>query len=115
MSRSFSVAAALLTLAVGRHAQSGISGKWQGETPNGAQIVLDLTAKGTELTGTLTRNKETSPITEGKVSKTKITFKATLNEKIEGFTGELEGDQLKVWLDRQGATNAIVLKRIKSS
>lgn len=106
-------AAIVLTLAAGVVGQAGITGKWQGETANGSQIVLDLTAKGTELKGTLTRNNETVPISEGKVSKNTFAFKATLNEQAEGFTGEVDGDQLKIWLDRQGASRAIVLKRVK--
>jgi hypothetical protein len=51
-----------------------------GETKNGSQIVLDLTAKETALTGTLTRNGEPTTITDGKVSKNTFTFKATLGE-----------------------------------
>jgi hypothetical protein len=47
------------------------------------------------------------------VSKHTITFKATLNEKSESFTAEVDGDQMKIWLDRQGAERAIVLKRVK--
>ena len=115
MHRLVPITTLVLTLAAGSYAQAGITGKWQGQTPNGAELVLDLTAKGTELTGTLTRNKDTVPITEGKVSKTTITFKAVINEKADGFTGEFDGDQLRIWLDRQGESNAIVLKRVKSS
>ena len=114
MTTFFPAAALVLTLLAGGHAQAGITGKWQGETSNGSAIVLDVTAKGTELNGTMTRNSETVPITDGKVSKNTITFKATLNDKAEGFTGEVDGDQMKIWLDRQGAEKAIVLKRVKS-
>ena len=114
MTTFFPAAALVLTLAASSYAQTGITGKWQGETSNGNAIVLDVTAKGTELMGTMTRNTEKVPITNGKVAKNTITFKATLNDKAEGFTGEVDGDQLKIWLDRQGAEKAIVLKRVKS-
>lgn len=114
MTTFFPAAALVVTLVAGSSAQAGITGRWQGETSNGSAIVLDVTAKGTELNGTMTRNSEKVPITDGKVSKNTITFKATLNDKAEGFTGEVDGDQMKIWLDRQGAEKAIVLKRVKS-
>ncbi len=102
-----------LALAAGVHAEAALTGKWQGETPNGAEIVLDLTATETALTGTLTRNGQPSTITDGKVSKNTFTFKATISDQTEGFTGELAGDEMKVWLDRQGPERAAVLKRVK--
>jgi hypothetical protein len=115
MHRVLAVAAIVLTLVASAGAQAGITGKWQGETPNGAQLLLDLTAKGTNLTGSLTRNKETVSITEGKVSKNTFTFKAVLNDQAEGFSGQVDRDEMKIWLDRQGESNAVVLKRVKSS
>jgi hypothetical protein len=102
---------ALLSAAV--HAQAGLTGKWQGETRAGATIVLDLTVSKAELTGTITRNGQPTTISDGKVSKDTFTFKATLNEQSEAFTGELDGDQIRVWLDRQGRETAITLKRVK--
>jgi hypothetical protein len=65
------------------------------------------------VTGTLTRNDETSPITEGKSSNTAFSFKATLGGQQEAISGELGDDQVTVWLDRQGREGAIVLKRVK--
>jgi hypothetical protein len=50
------------------YAQAELTGKWQGETRNGSRVLLDLTFTKGEVTGTLTRNDETSPITEGKSS-----------------------------------------------
>ena len=35
-------------------AQSGFTGKWQGETGNGRKVLLDLNVKGQQLTGTFT-------------------------------------------------------------
>lgn len=102
-----------LALAAVVHAESALTGKWQGETPNGAQIVLDLTATETTLTGTLTRSGQPATITDGKVSRNTFTFKATINDQTEAFTGELARDEMKVWLDRQGPDRAAVLKRVK--
>jgi hypothetical protein len=113
MQRTFTAGAIALFLAVLTvHAQATLTGKWQGETPNGIALVLDLTATTTELSGTLTRGDETFKITDGKVSKNTFTFKATLNDQPEGFTGEFTGDEMKVWLDRQGPERAAILKRV---
>jgi hypothetical protein len=76
-------------------------------------VQLDLKVKGTTLTGTLTRNGQSAPLSDGKVSRDSFTFKARLNDQMEGFSGEYAGDQLKIWLDRQGRESAIVLTRVK--
>jgi hypothetical protein len=94
------------------YAQSALTGKWQGKTVNGFEIALDLARSGTTFSGTLFRNGEKGPITDGRVSNSRITFKATLNDREEGFTGDLNGDQMTVWLDRQGPKGAAVLKRL---
>jgi len=107
------VTAVALVLSAVVHSQAGLTGKWQGETRNGSRILLDLTAMKTVVTGTLTRNDEASTIADGKVSNNTFTFKATLGDQTEGFSGELDGDQITVWLDRQGPSNAVVLKRVK--
>lgn len=114
MSPRASVAAMVVTCSMVAHAQATLTGKWQGETANGASIVLDLAVKGTTLTGTFTRNGVSTPLSEGKISKNTFTFKATLNDQAEGFSGELADNQIKVWLDRQGVSTAIVLKRVKT-
>jgi hypothetical protein len=92
--------------------QAALTGKWQGETRNGMQVVLDLTATETALTGTLTREGTPSTIRDGKVSKSTFTFKAMLGDQDEGFTGELAGDQITVTLDRQAPAGAVILRRI---
>lgn len=105
--------AATLALAVVCAAETSIAGKWQGETDGGASIVLDLTVKGTELSGTLTRNGQSTPITEGRVAEKGFSFKATLGEESATFSGELAGEKLRVWLDRQGSEKAVVFTRVK--
>lgn len=113
MKRILAVATIVLALAAVVHARATITGKWQGETRNGTEIVLVLTATETTLTGTFTRKGQSVTIADGKVSKNTFTFKATLNDQTEGFTGEVDGDQMKVWMDRQGPSAAAVLKRVK--
>ena len=109
------LSATLLALAsiAAAQTQSALTGKWQGETTNGTPIQLELTATSTALTGTLTRDGQPLTITDGKVSENTFTFRATLGDQTEGFTGEVAGDEIKVWLDRQGRERAAVLKRVK--
>jgi len=94
-------------------AQDGLTGKWEGETQSGTALVLTLAVKGTVLTGTLMRGEESSPLSDGKVSKNTFTFSATLGGEPEKLSGELTGDELKVWLDRQGPERAVVFRRAK--
>ena len=93
--------------------QNTVAGLWEGQTNGGSPIVLDLKVDGKSLTGTMTRNGQAATLAEGQVSGNAITFKVTLNEQLESISGELAGDELKVWLDRQGRERAIALKRAK--
>ena len=97
----------------GQAGQATMTGKWQGDTDGGAALLLDVTVKGETLTGTLTRNGQGSPLSEGKITKNTFSFKATLNERTEGFSGEHKGDEIRIWLDRQGPEKAVVLTRVK--
>lgn len=108
-----STVAICVALATVCAADTGIAGKWQGETDGGASIVLDLTVKGAELTGTLTRDGQSTSITEGKVGEKGFTFKAMLGSQSETLSGEPAGEQLRVWLDRQGPEKAVVFTRVK--
>jgi hypothetical protein len=110
--RFASVALTVLTCSIVAQAQATLTGKWKGETNAGATLVLDLAVEGAALTGTLSRNGVSTPLSEGTVSKNTFTFKATLSGQTEQFSGELADDEIKVWLDRQGASTAIVLKRV---
>jgi hypothetical protein len=103
---------ALLVVPAAVHAQSAITGKWQGKTPNGFQLELDLVVTDKELTGTFARDGQALTIAEGKASKTTFTFKVTMNDRTEAFSGEIDGDQMKLWMDRQGPSSAAVLKRV---
>jgi hypothetical protein len=112
-----SITLALLLTAV-VHAQAKLTGKWEGETKSGSPVVLDLRATETAATGTLTVDGKPTTIDDGKVSKNGFTFNATIDDgggrsHIEGFTGELAGDQITLWLDQQGPSSGAVLKRVK--
>jgi hypothetical protein len=110
------IAAAMLSVAtVLAQAQHALNGSWQGETRNGSTIVLNLEVKAETLSGTLTRNGEPTTLQDGKVSDQQFSFKATINDQTEAISGELAGDAIKVWMDRQGAESAITLRRPKGA
>lgn len=108
-----SIAVTMLVLSAFVTAQNTLTGTWSGVTNSATAVQLDLTADGTILTGTLTRNDQSTPISDGKISKDSFTFNVKMDGRVEGFSGERTGDELKVWLDRQGRETAIVLKRAK--
>lgn len=113
MKRYLAVGVIITMFACVVRAEDTLSGTWEGETRNGTSIVLNVEAKGAVLTGTLVRGGQSATLSDGKVSENTFTFKATLNDQPEGFSGELTGDEIKIWMDRQGASNAIVLRRVK--
>lgn len=94
-------------------AQSSVAGKWEGTTRNGMKVVLTLKVADQALTGTVTREEQTATITEGKVTGNTITFKAVLGGEPETLSGELDGAELKVWLDRQGREGTVAFTRAK--
>ena len=105
------VIALAVVLSASAQAPSSLTGKWRGTTNAGAELVLDLTAKDASLTGTLTRDGQSSTLSDGKISKNTFTFTAQINDQVERFAGELAADEIKIWLERQGADRAILLKR----
>jgi hypothetical protein len=96
-----------------KRATTSLTGKWQGQTANGSSLMLDLVQKDQELTGTLTREGESAPITSGKVSKNTFTFTATLGGTAEAIEGTVDNNDMKAWLTRQGPDRAASLKRVK--
>jgi hypothetical protein len=96
-----------------KRATASLTGRWQGQTANGFSLMLDLVQKDQGLTGTFTREGESTPITSGKVSKNTFTFNATLGGAAETIEGTVDDNDMKAWLTRQGPERAAVLKRVK--
>lgn len=97
-------------------AQAALAGKWQGKTGGSGQVVvLDVMVKDAMLEGTLTINKETSKIADGKLSKNAFTFKATIDgRQDETFNGEIGDEQLRLWPESLGRERAVILTRIEA-
>jgi hypothetical protein len=109
-----SVLSLTLFLAGGAAAQTGPAGKWEESTSSGLNAALNLTATDTTLAGTFTVRARPMTITDGRITKNMLTFKAALEGQPEGFSGELKGDELELWRDRNGRTDVITLKRVKA-
>ena len=99
-------AASLLALYMAWNALPGqefdVTGRWVGRTLTGLQIVLELKADGAALSGTLTRNRRSRPIS-GKVTAEGLSFNATLGRQIEHFSGKYRrSGRLHVTIDSMG-------------
>ncbi len=114
MKSMLSILSLTLILAADAGAQTGPAGKWEESTSSGLNAALNVTATDTTLAGTFTIRGRPMPITDGKVAKNTLTFKAALEGQPEGFSGELKGDELELWRDRNGRTDVITLKRVKA-
>ena len=97
--------------ALAAQAASTFAGKWQGETGTGRRVVLDLTVKGSQATGTFTLVQQTVEISEARVDDKTLSFKVALEGRTPMITGERVGEQLKLVVD--GVSNPVLLARVK--
>ena len=104
--------ALLFMVPVPGRAQHALTGQWQGETPTGVRVALDLKAEDETLTGTLTYGDSKMSIQEGKITKAAFSFKAAFGGANEPFSGELGLDTIAFWPDRLGRERATILKRL---
>lgn len=113
MKKCFALAALTLVLSAMMYAQQSLSGMWQGSTPSGRPLALDLKAKGGALTGALTLAQNPVEISDGKIDGKKFSFVAPAEGRTVEFNGELVGDEMKLMV--QGIKDPITLKRAKPS
>ena len=92
------------------HAQSGLTGKWQGTTASGRPVVLDAKVRGQQLTGRITVGQQSAAMTDGKVEQNTFSFKATMEERTATFSGRLVGDHVELTV--QGVSSPLTLKRV---
>ena len=78
---------------------------------------LGILTDGETLTGTLTYGDEPYAINEGTAVKNQIRFKITRRgpdgEVVESIIGDLKGDQLLCYLERQGPGSSLTFTRAK--
>ena len=95
--------------------QSTLTGRWEGKTPGDSPVTIDMAVKGPALTGTMAVDGQTVALEDGKTSKNTLSFTVTMNGRAQPFSGELAGDDLKIWMDQRGPASAITLKRAKAA
>jgi hypothetical protein len=108
----FVVVGLLCAACVVIQAQTGLSGKWQGATPSGRPIVLDVQVNKQRLTGTLTVNQQSSDISDRKVEDKTFSFVATVEGRTATFNGRLLGEEVE--LAPEGGPGPVTLKRVKN-
>jgi hypothetical protein len=104
----------LIVFTASAAAQTTLTGKWQGQTPSGEPVTLDLIVKGASLTGTMTVNGSKASLENGKVTKTTFAFSVTMEGGPQAFAGEGATDEIKIWMEERGPSRAVVLKRAKA-
>ncbi len=105
------VVGCVCAISIVMQAQVGFTGKWQGSTPNGQAITLELKAAKQQLTGKLTVGQESADITEGTVEAKTLSFTATIEGRTVMCSGRLIGDELE--FAPQGVPKPVMLKRAK--
>jgi hypothetical protein len=93
------------------HGQTTLTGRWEGSTNLGRQVVLDVKASGEQLTGTFVLDKQSAEIRDGKTSGKTFSFAVNLGGRTASFTGEAMDDSMQV--TPQGGAAPVALKRVK--
>jgi hypothetical protein len=93
------------------HAEAGFAGKWQGATASGRPVVLDLTVKGQQLTGTLTVGQRSSDITDGKADEKSFSFTVAMEGRTVTCNGRRVDEAIELTV--QDVENPLILKRVK--
>jgi hypothetical protein len=100
-----------------------LTGKWKGSMPgrdgNAREISFQFKADGAKLTGSMMGPMGNEvEISEGKVDGQDVSFKVVLefngNTMSLNYTGKLEGDDLKLKMQREGAPRAMEMMLKKS-
>jgi hypothetical protein len=111
MNRFCSLIAAMAFVVVAAHAQSDLTGKWQGTTASDRPVVLELKVDGHKLTGRLTLAQQSSDITEGKVEGQTFSLTAgPLDGRTVVCNGRLVGENVELTV--QGVGSPLTLKRV---
>ena len=106
----------LLTLLLAAAALAAdIDGKWKGNAPgrdgNTREIGFDFKTDGAKLSGSMMGPMGEVPISEGKVEGSDVSFKVVLefngNSMSMSYTGKLDGTELKLKMQREGAPRAM--------
>jgi hypothetical protein len=112
--RSVVTLAVTLVLASAALAQDGFAGTWQGKTPAGAPVLMQLASNAGTLAGTITIDKEKGKVRVHKTAGSTLHFDAGMDGVTNAFTAELKDGGLSVVrISPHGPSAPLVLKRVK--
>ena len=95
-------------------AQGNFAGTWQGKTPAGAPVRMELAAKGSTITGTITIDKQKGKVRVNKTAGNTLHFDAGMEGVTNAFTAELKDGGLSVIrISPHGPSAPLMLKRAK--
>jgi hypothetical protein len=90
--------------------QGGLTGRWQGMMGE-REMILDLVANGTALTGSMQTPMGQVPISDGVISGDEFTFNLSMGPDTVPYKGKQEGDQLRLSADFLGQQMEGTLQR----
>ncbi|KAA5547962.1 outer membrane beta-barrel family protein [Adhaeribacter rhizoryzae] len=96
--------------AVGQPANA--TGTWQGRMGQ-FDLTLKLAAEGETLTGSVVTPRGESPITDGKITGSDLSFNLSFGPNKIPYRGRIQGDQLSLQATFQGQPVEAVLNRVK--
>jgi hypothetical protein len=111
MNRRTFVSLAIVLIGVGLQAQNRLAGKWEGTTASGTPVVLVISVKDKDITGTFTLAGQSVPVADGKVDSDGFTFKVTVEGHPVSFRGRQTGDVIE--LTSEDIEKPVTLKRAK--
>ena len=112
--RSLATLGLVLVFAAAAAAQGGFAGTWQGKTPAGAPVMMQLTSTAGTLAGTITIDKDKGKVRVHKTAGNTLHFDAGMEGVTNAFTAELKDGSLSVIrISPHGPSAPIVLKKAK--
>ena len=100
------------TSAAAGAAAAGLAGKWNGVTPSGRALTVELEVNGAKLTGRLTLANQTANAIDGTVDGTTFAFTAgTIDGRPVVAKGKLVGEEIE--FNVEGVSETLKLKRAK--
>jgi len=76
-----------------------VTGKWsilaKGSSGNDSSVTLDVKQEGGKLSGSITTDQGTVPISDGKIDGNQIEFKISLDDGSYTVNGTVDGNQMK--------------------
>lgn len=92
--------------------QQNLTGHWKGAV-GGSELMLELTADGTALTGTMQTPMGQTPITDGMIMGDEFSFRLSFDGNDIINKGHIEGDKITLKAEFQGQPMEVTLERVQ--